>query len=163
MNVTLPAESVSQLLVQAQRTLGVTQKGLAEILGCSSRTVMRHQHGDGYLLPSQYEALATACHPHDASFAAVLARHAGKTLIDLGLERPPAPVPPPAPRCPAPTHGHLLDSIVCVAAEAMQTTPQAMRPGLKAAFERVVALGLTAEQVLGAMAPAGGRGRGKGA
>jgi transcriptional regulator with XRE-family HTH domain len=159
MNATVPTQSVSLLLIQAQRTLGVTQKGLAELLGCSSRTVMRYQHGGGYLLPSHYETLARACHPHDASFAAELARHAGKTLIELELERPPAP-----PTTSAPTHGHLLDSIVCVAAEAMQTTPQAMRPGLKAAFERVVALGLSAEQVLGAMAPTSTvKGKGKGA
>ena len=76
----------------------------------------------------------------------------------------PAPNDPAPPLTSAPTHAHLVDSIVCVAAEAMQTTPQAMRPGLKAAFERVVALGLTAEQVLGAMAPAHAvKGKGKGA
>ena len=57
----------------------------------------------------------------------------------LGSSTRPRPRPRLRPGSPTPTH--LLDSVVCVAAEAMQTTPQAMRPGLKAAFERVVALG----------------------
>ena len=158
MSDTLTPDAVAEILIRAQSTLRLTQKELAELLGCSSRTIIRHQQGRGFLLPSSYQTLAIACHPHDAAFAAELARHAGRTLIELGLEHPPAPS-----ATSAPTHAHLLDSIVCVAAEAMQTTPQAMRPGLKAAFERVVALGLSAEQVLGAMAPAAGKGKGKGA
>jgi len=152
------AESVSEILLRAQQTLGMTQQQLGDVIGCSSRTIMRHQQHGGYLSPSGYEALARACHPHDPAFAAELAQHAGKTLVDLGLERP-----PPMPAAPTPTHEHLLDSIVCAAAEAMQTTPQAMRPGLKAAFERVVALGMSAEEVLAAMAaPSAKPGKSKG-
>jgi hypothetical protein len=47
----------------------------------------------------------------------------------------------------------MADSVVCVAAEAMQATPQAIRPSILAAFERAVALGMTAEEVLQAMLP----------
>ncbi|HEY1697398.1 MAG TPA: hypothetical protein VGG39_34790 [Polyangiaceae bacterium] len=44
--------------------------------------------------------------------------------------------------------------VVAVAAEAMQATPQAVRGAVLAAFERAVALGMRAEEVLAAMAPA---------
>jgi hypothetical protein len=45
------------------------------------------------------------------------------------------------------------DSVVCAAAEAMQLTPQAMRPGVVAALERIVALAMTAEEALAALTP----------
>jgi hypothetical protein len=144
-----------QTLWRLQKTLHMSQKQLGELMGCSSRTIIRYYAGGGTLLPPTYEKLARACHPHDRAFAAELASRAGKTLVEMGLERPPAPPPPPpVPARPLPTPRHLVDSIVCVAAEATQMAPQAMRPALMAAFERVVALGMTAEEVLGAMAPA---------
>jgi hypothetical protein len=51
-----------------------------------------------------------------------------------------------------PSARHLVDSVVCAAAEAMQTPPHVMRPALVAAFERAIALGMTADDVLKAMA-----------
>jgi hypothetical protein len=153
-------------LLRVQKTLVVSQKQLGEILGCSARTIIRYYQKRGIFLPVGYEKLARACHPRDPVFAAELAAMNGKTLIDLGLERPapppeppappppaPSPVaPPPAPARPVPTHRQMVDSIVCVAAEATQLTPQAIRPGLMAAFERAAQLGMTAEEVVGALA-----------
>jgi hypothetical protein len=138
-------------LLRVQKTLPVTQKGLARLLGCSSRTVIRYYQRGGVLLPGAYERLATACHPHDPAFAAELAALAGKTLVELGLEPPPPPPPPPPPRLVATSSRHIVDSVVCAAAEAMQTTPQAIRPALKAAFQRAMALGMGAEEVLRGM------------
>jgi hypothetical protein len=48
----------------------------------------------------------------------------------------------------------MVDSIVCAAAEAMQTAPHVVRPALVAAFERANALGMTAAEVLRGMAEA---------
>jgi hypothetical protein len=140
-------------LYRLQRTLGLNQKKLAELLGYSSRTISRYYDGGGTLSPATYEKLAAAVHPHDPAFAAELAAHAGKTLVGLGLERPPPPPSPPVPARPVPTQRHLVDSVVCAAAEAMQTPPHTMRPALTAAFERVLALGMTAEQALAGMTP----------
>jgi len=123
-----------RMLHRLQTTLKVNQKELAALLGCSTRTVMR---GGGFVLSSTYESLAAAVHPLDPAFAAELAASAGKTLVELGLERAPG----------QPSARHLVDSIVCAAAEAMQTPPHTMRPALVAAFERAIALGMTAEDV----------------
>ena len=52
-----------------------------------------------------------------------------------------------------PSARHMADSVVCAGAEALQMSPHAMRSALVAAFQRTVALGMSAEQVLGAMLP----------
>jgi hypothetical protein len=138
-----------EMLYRLQQTLRINQKQLAELLGCSPRTIIRYyDRGTTVFLPSQYENLARAAHPIDRALAAEMAGYAGKTLVDLGLESPPAPPAPPAPERTAPSSKHLVDSVVCAAAEAMQTPPHAMRPALVAAFERAVALGMTMEGVI---------------
>ena len=148
----LSYDDVSGTLCKVQSTLVMSQRQLGELLGCSRRTIIRYvQHG-ARLTADQWIAMARACHPRDPALAAVLAEQAGQTLVSLGLERPPPPPPPPpAPVRPAPSSKHLVDSIVCAAAEAMQTTPQAMRPALVAAFERALAVGMSADEVLAAM------------
>ena len=146
-----------QRILQATR---MTQRELGELLGYDRRTIVRWVARGTTLLPSHCEKLATACHPHDRALAGILAERAGKTLVDLGLEKPAARVPAPAPQAPAapararaqPSARHMVDSVVCSAAEAMQMTPQAARPGLLAAFERASALGMTVEEVLAALA-----------
>jgi hypothetical protein len=144
-----------QTLLRLQQTLHLNQRQLAELLGCSSRTIIRHYKSrSGFFLASQYERLARSVHPHDRVFAAELAAGAGHTLVSLGLEPP--PVPPAALPAPAAARGpssrYLVDSVVCAAAEAMQTSPHLMRLALKAAFQRTIALGLTADDVLQGMA-----------
>jgi hypothetical protein len=147
-----------QRILQATR---MTQRELGELLGYDRRTIVRWVARGTTLLPSHCEKLATACHPHDRALAGYLAGRAGKTLVDLGLEKPAARVPAPAPQTPAPARAraqpsarHMVDSVVCSAAEAMQMTPQAARPGLLAAFERASALGMTVDEVLAALATA---------
>jgi hypothetical protein len=151
------AASNSQVLLRLQSTLGLTQKGLGDLMGVSSRTIIRHTKGGGMVPPAKWEKLARAVHPRDPAFAAELAANAGKTLVEMGLERPPPPPPPPAPPLPppkpAPSLEHLVDSVLCAAADAMQMAPRAMRPALTAAVERMAALGLTPKEVLGSLAP----------
>jgi hypothetical protein len=138
----------AELLVRLQSALQTSQERLGELVGVSRRTVIRWQQRGAVLLPSQWETFARACHPHDRDLAAQCAAHAGETLESLGLERPPLATPPR----PAPSAKHLADSVVCAAAEAMHLTPQAMRPGVVAVLERIVALGMNADEVLAAMA-----------
>jgi transcriptional regulator with XRE-family HTH domain len=153
--------SSSQLLLALHETLHLNQKDLAALLGVSPRTVSRAYKGGMTFLPSTCEKLARACHPHDRGLAAHLAARAGKTLIDLGLEAPPPPAVLPPPRAPAALHRHVVDAGVSVAAEAMASTPQAMRRAVLAAFERAVALGMTSEEVVAAMAPSNASPAGK--
>jgi hypothetical protein len=143
-----------ELIIRAQFGLGLTQKTLGALIGCSRRTIIRYQSHGAVLTPATWEKLARAAHAKDRALAADLAAKAGHTLVSLGLEAPPPPPAPPAPPPrPAPSAEHLADSIVCAAAEAMQATPQAARPAVVAAFERAVALGLSAEEVLRTMKP----------
>ena len=141
-----------------QRALRLNQRELAEFMGVSSRTIIRYYQHSGSFTVGQYEKAARAVYPYDVQLARTLAAHASKTLVDLGLERPPV-IPSPSTALPTgptkatPSPAHLADSIVCVAAEAMQAAPQATRPAVLAAFERAVALGMTAEDVLAAMTP----------
>jgi hypothetical protein len=42
---------------------------------------------------------------------------------------------------------HIVDTVVCAAAEAMQLMPDAIRPALRAAFRRARLAGLSVEAV----------------
>ena len=57
---------------------------------------------------------------------------------------------------PSPTYdvAHLVDSIVCAAAESIDGSPRAIRPAVKAAFDRAAALGLGLELVCRTLAVA---------
>jgi hypothetical protein len=48
----------------------------------------------------------------------------------------------------------LVDSIVCAAAEAAATTPQAMRPAILAALDRMLSVQLGVDEVRAALKPA---------
>jgi len=152
-----------ELMARAQTALGVSQEKMGKLIGVSRRTIIRYQQRGGILFPGKWETLARACYPRDRALAIVLAARAGATLVDLGLEQPPPPPAPPAPPSPAPEASapkrpaplpeHMLDSILCAAASAMQASPQAASPPVFAAFERAVALGMSCEEVLAIMRP----------
>ncbi|HEY8038971.1 MAG TPA: hypothetical protein VIF15_04225 [Polyangiaceae bacterium] len=150
MNAVVRQVTWGRLLQRVQHVLQLNQRELAERVGCSTRTIVRHTQHGGSLTPRSYVDLAKACHPRDPELAAQLAALAEETLESLGLVRAPEGPPRPAP-------AHLADSVVCAAAEAMASTPQAMRPALRAAFERAVALGMSADDVLKGIAPQGPR------
>jgi DNA-binding transcriptional regulator YdaS (Cro superfamily) len=83
------------------------QKGLADVLGVSPRTMSRWMNGaPAMLFAHHYHSLARALAPHDVAFAGEIAARGGATLESLGLVPPPAPrpaAPAPAPAAPAPT------------------------------------------------------------
>jgi hypothetical protein len=146
-----------ELLWRLQTALHMNQKELANLLGLSSRTIIRYYQRGGALIPSNYATLAKALAPRDLSLATYCARLSGLTLEQLGIAKAPE-LPAPASSAsaatrPAPSAPHLADSVVCAGAEAMQCTPTQMRPGLAAALERMIALGMSAEQTLEALSP----------
>ena len=147
------------LLTRANSALGMTQEEFGVLLGVSRRTMIRWQGGENGPPFQDWVMLVRHVYPRNAALAAEIATEIGETLVTLGVEAPPAPVMPPAPPVeparPAPPVGDLVDSIVCAAAEAIATTPQAVRPALLAAFERAASVGLAVDEVRAALRPAG--------
>jgi hypothetical protein len=146
-----------ELLYRLQTTLHMTQKELGNLIGLSSRTIIRYYGHGGTFTPSQYATLAKALALQDPALATYCARLSGQTLEQLGITKPPElPAPASSPLTaarPSPSAPHLADSVVCAGAEAMQCTPTQMRPGLTAALERMIALGMSAEETVRAMSP----------
>ena len=144
------------LLVRAGQSLGMNQLRFGELLGVSRRTMARWHAGRNGPSFSRWVQLVRHVHPADPALAAEIAAELGETLVSLGVEAPPLPPVPamrtelPPPR-PLPSVGDLVDSIVCAAAEAIATAPQAVRPALLAAFERAVSVGLAVDEVRGAL------------
>jgi hypothetical protein len=158
----IPGPAARALVTRATRTLGLLQSDLAKLLGVSRRTVQRVVASSTVPSSEYLHTLARAVHPHDAVLAAELAAEGGQTLEGLGIVRPappqvaPSPAvlspPEPPPRKPPPAR-LMVESIVCAAADTMQTPPAAVRDVLRAAFARARGLGLTIEEIDDALSP----------
>jgi transcriptional regulator with XRE-family HTH domain len=137
------------LTIQARHTLMLGQKGFGDLLGASRRTVQRWDGGKGGPSADQLARLASAVHPRDASLAARIAAAAGTTIEQLGLVRPePAAAPADTPALrPSSPPSHLIDTVLCAAAEALNASPSAVRPVLLVAFRRAREVGLRVEDV----------------
>jgi hypothetical protein len=158
---------VPELLWRLQTALHMTQKQLGELVGLSSRTIIRYYQRGGMFLPSQWATLAKALQPRDAVLATYCTRMSGATIEQLVTGKVLASLSPasPAPAAPSPasavasgtrptpSSNHLADSVVCAGAEAMQCAPTQMRPGLAAALERMIALGMGVQETLEALSP----------
>jgi transcriptional regulator with XRE-family HTH domain len=130
-------ESLIVLMMLATRALGTSQRGLAEILGLSRRTISRWvKSGSPVVLPGHIDTLARAVHARDPALAARIVAVRGATLVDAGIGPEPVPAPPPPPP------PYLVDVVVCAAAEALDVSPRVVRPALLAAFQRARAVGL---------------------
>lgn len=137
-------KSRAELMIRGRVALGISNKELAERMGCSRRTMQRWMARQSYIVPVELAKLAGLVAPHDRALAEEIAQTAGQTLEALG-HAPPAPPRPPLP--------HLGHAVVCVAAEAMDLSPRALRPALHAAFKCARDLGLTVEELELALAP----------
>jgi DNA-binding XRE family transcriptional regulator len=151
--------SAPHLLVHAQLALGVSQEELGNRVGVSRRTMTRW--GTGKTSPdfSQWAQIARLTYAVNRVLAAQIATEMGESLVSLGIEAPPpppapAPAPSAAPARPPIPVGDLVDSIVCAAAEAASTTPQAMRPAILAALDRMLSVQLGVDEVRAALKPA---------
>ncbi len=150
--------SVPALLFEARKALNVNSQGaLGTLLGSSERSGQRWERGKAAPMREQLHQLAALVFPRDAGLAAEIAAATGSTLEQLEIVRPsppPAvPAPPPLPPPPPPPDPvHIVDTVVCAAAEAMQLMPDAIRPALRAAFRRARLAGLSVEAVDTALA-----------
>jgi hypothetical protein len=154
------------LLMETRQTLSLSQEGLGKLLGMAKRTIQRWEARGTILMASQIRTLATAVHPRDPDLAARIAAHGRTTLEALGLVKPPAPpdapvgalptAPPGLPPLPTVT---LVDSIVCVAADAIGVLPRVIRPALAAAFVRAREVRLDVAAVADSLTGADGPGQ----
>ncbi len=152
------SSSLPLLLIETRQALLLSQGQLAEMMGVVKRTMQRWEDRGAILLPSHIQTLATAVHPKDPALAARIAAYGNTSLEALGLVKPAPPAPPPAPPAPPPPAplptSLLVDSIVCVAADAIGLQPRAIRPALEAAFVRArevrLDVGAVADSLTGA-------------
>jgi hypothetical protein len=140
------------LFLRAQQALGLTQERFGDLIGVSRRTLIRWGGHAPYLGEETLRRLVGALYPVDPDLAVQLAKQRGTTLELLGVVVPPPPVASsPAPVTTAPRElpriEHLIDSMVCAAAEAMSVKPPEVRPVVIAAFERARALHLDVEEI----------------
>lgn len=143
---------IRPLIGRVRDALIFSQRKLGEALGVSKRTVLRWEGGQATPTDLRVADMARLVYPRDRALARELAAALGKTLVDLGLEAPLPPLPSPGPKRPA--SPYLVDSVVCVAAEAAPMLPQAMRVALLAGIERMMALELSPAEVVEALRPA---------
>jgi hypothetical protein len=139
--------NLATLLWEARTLLDVGSQGdMGELLGSSRRSGQRWAREEATPAKEQLHRLAALVFPKNSHLAAEIAELGGSTLQQLGIVRPPQPPPPPP--SPAPPDAiHIVDTVVCAAAEAMQLMPDAIRPALRAAFRRARLARLTVEEV----------------
>jgi transcriptional regulator with XRE-family HTH domain len=136
------AKTNGQLFAEGRLALGVTNVELAERLRCSRRTVQRYCAGASAIVPQVLLDLANLLVDEDRAVADEIWSHASAQIEHLGW---PAPAPlrsaieEEAARLAvsaarAPSSSALAAAVVCAAAEAMDVSPRALRPALRAAL-----------------------------
>jgi len=146
-------EVIRPLLGRVRSALICSQRRLGDALGISKRTVLRWEGGQSTPSAVKVAAMARLVYARDKGLARELAAAVGKSLADLGIEAPALPSPAQSGPSRPPTP-YLVDSVVCIAAEAASLLPQAMRAPLLVAVERMVALELSPADVVEALKPA---------
>jgi hypothetical protein len=121
------ASQTFPLVQEACRLLNLNQRGLANLVGCSVRTVQRNSWQGGLGFSGHYATLIKAVHPHSPDLAARLAQATGQNLDALGLTTAPDPRPIAARR-------EHVDAIVAAAADVLDVSPKSVRPAIAAAF-----------------------------
>ena len=153
----IPGPTFPSVFVRTQLALGMTQEQMGKLLGVSRRTMSRWSGTIPGVSEQQVYTLARAVHPKDPAIAAELVGHIGHTLESLRIvvpppPAPPAPPPPPPPRA-LPPIAAMVESVVCAAADALETKPATVRSALAAAFGRAQTMGLSVQEVVDALSP----------
>jgi hypothetical protein len=134
-------KQLAALLLRGRRALNMGRDEVGTALGWSKRSIGRWESGRSAVAPQTIEALGRLVHAVDPVLAAEMARAAGSSLAQLGLEAAGGATP-----------AILADAIVCVAADAMKTIPETARAGLVAAFRRAQELRMSTDDVANALA-----------
>jgi transcriptional regulator with XRE-family HTH domain len=123
--------SIEEILIRARQRLAMTQVEMATAVGTSVRTLSRWEGGRSSPDASERHKVAALLYPVDPQLAREAAAAGGKTLEELGLEKPaspPAPAPLPAPLPPAPPARLLVDAVVCAVASTLEAIEGAPVP-----------------------------------
>jgi len=156
--------NIAAILYDARSALQVGSQGeLGTLLGSSTTSGQRWERGRSAPTPKQLLRLAALVFPHDANLAAEIAAAGGSTLGQLALPAAPSSPPSPSPSLNGIDPVHVVDSVVCAAAEAMQVAPAAIRPALGAAFRRARLVRLSVEAIEAALNPPGASAEASGA
>jgi transcriptional regulator with XRE-family HTH domain len=143
-------------LLNVRQALGMNQGEFAEAMNISRRTAIRWQKGQSSPGEAEIRQLAAMVREEDDDLADELLA-AALLAPEPKPEQPaaqaeaapiaPAPALPPPVQPPGVPPAHAIDAIVCVAADAANMVPRAMRPALRAAFARAAELGVSVEAV----------------
>jgi hypothetical protein len=138
--------SVEELVRLADLATSLPHPLLAQELQTSTRTLSRWKCGESTPSKAQLVELARLAYPKDAPLAREIVEHVGESLESAGIAAsPPGPLLAAQPE-------HLVDGIVCVAADAMSVTPAEVRPALVAALRRMRDVGLALDVVVDCLA-----------
>jgi DNA-binding XRE family transcriptional regulator len=147
------ARAFKRVFVNARQTLGMNQGQLADAMGVSRRTIIRWQLGQTSPVEVQVRQLAAMVREEDEDLADELlaaAMLAPEPVPQQGGAQAAADpiVAVPSPQALDPVPAHVIDAIVCAAADAADRVPRTMRPALLAAFARAKELGVSIEAVV---------------
>jgi ribosome-binding protein aMBF1 (putative translation factor) len=145
--------SIRQVIGEARRALGMSQKEFGYAVGSSHRSAVRWDAGQSTPGRHELRKLAGLLYPIDRDLAVEVSAGAGETLESLGLEVPPPPPPPPPP-APVVRPEDLVEIVVLAAVEQTGATPADARRWLHAVFKRAHDIGLTTDVVEKALRPA---------
>lgn len=149
-----------EAIVRARLALGLTQAQLADVLVSSQRTVARWEAGQSTPTEPQLTHIASLVYAADRDLAAELLRHAGTTLVAVGLEpssfraaAPPEPPAAPSPARPQAKTEDLVDIVVLAGVVASGAPAADVRRWLHTMARRGCDVGLTMQDVVAATAP----------
>jgi DNA-binding XRE family transcriptional regulator len=140
-----PRRPIGIILIEARRTLGMSQSEFGMAVGSSHRSAVRWDGGGSVPGDHHLYTLARLLYPHDRSLAAEVADAARETLVSLEIEAAPDPMK---------ANVNLVDLLVLTAVEQSGSLPAAVRPWLHAVMKRGIELGLTMESAELALRPA---------
>jgi hypothetical protein len=125
------------LLVLCQQALRLTQQELGELLGCTKRTIQRWQ--DRGFAPGALEAetLARALQPLRPDLADQVLQLRRTVALAAGM-------PPPV----VPATAEVIAGILRAAADAVGTSPEAIRPAIMAALLEADAAGVDVQALV---------------
>jgi hypothetical protein len=153
----IPGPTFGSVFVRTRLALGMSQEQMGKLIGVSRRTMSRWSGTVPGVTEQQVCTLARAVYPEAPAIAAELAGHIGHTLESLRIVVPPPPPPPAPPPAPPPRAlppiAAMVESVVCAAADALETRPATVRSALAAAFGRAYTMGLTVKEVVDALSP----------
>jgi transcriptional regulator with XRE-family HTH domain len=142
------------ILVDCRFALHMSQREFGEALGASHRSASRWDAGRATPGAAQLTRLARRVYEVNRDLAVEVAEATRNTLVGLGIEAAPVPVPVVShPVEPAPSPKERVDLVVLAVVERGALLPSVVRPLLRAAVRRARELGLTLDALEAGLRP----------